>query len=81
MIAYSNQEGASGGGETGGNMFVECCNFIGGEEEEEEDCVNTVGDLIFPTQACDFVGLAFGMYLCFIGIFNLFLCRLNQIDG
>ena len=58
MIAYSNQQGANMGGETGGNMFVECCNMI--NNGEDESCTETVGDLVFPTQSCDFVGLAFG---------------------
>ena len=38
-------------------MFVECCNIVG---DEEEECTNTVGGIEFPTQACDFVGFAFG---------------------
>ena len=58
MIAYSNQQGANMGGETGGNMFVECCNM--GQSEDDETCTETIGDLVFPTQRCDFVGLAFG---------------------
>ena len=58
MIAYSNQQNANSGGETGGNMFTECCNMI---SEEEEQCTETIGAIEFPTQACDFVGLAFGM--------------------
>ena len=57
MIAYSNQQNANIGGETGGNMFVECCNMVNGGEE----CTETIGDIEFPTKACDFVGLAFGM--------------------
>jgi len=63
MIAYSNQQGANVGGETGGNMFVECCNFV----NDEESCTNTVGTLEFPTQACDFLGLAFAMPTCWNG--------------
>ena len=62
MIAYSNQQNANTGGETGANMFVECCNILG---EEEEECTTTAGGIIFPTQACDFVGFAFGMCLSF----------------
>ena len=61
MIAYSNQQNANAGGETGGNMFVECCNMVNGEEQ----CTETVGAIEFPTQKCDFVGFAFGMYLSF----------------
>ena len=57
MIAYSNQQGASQGGETGGNLFIECCNGF----DDNESCTNTVGKLEFPKQNCDFLGLAFGM--------------------
>jgi len=64
MIAYSNQQGSNAGGETGGNMFVECCN-VG--PNEEESCTETVGALEFPTQRCDFVGLAFAMPTCWNG--------------
>ena len=56
MIAYSNQQGASQGGETGGNLFIECCNGF----DDNESCTNTVGKLEFPKQNCDFLGLAFG---------------------
>lgn len=63
MIAYSNQEGAGSGGETGGNLLVECCNFINGGENE--DCTTTLGNpLIFPKKKCDFLGLAFAMPTC-----------------
>jgi len=65
MIAYSNQEGAEAGGETGGNLLVECCNYISSGEEEEEDCATTVGNpLIFPKTTCDFLGIAFAMPTC-----------------
>jgi hypothetical protein len=61
MIAYSNQDNAEGGGETGSNLFVECCNFINGDEEE--DCTTTEGyPLIFPKQKCDVVGIGFGKF-------------------
>jgi hypothetical protein len=60
MIAYSNQDNAEGGGETGNNLFVECCNVT---NNEEEDCTATEGyPLIFPTQKCDFVGIGFGKF-------------------
>lgn len=50
------------GGETGGNLLVECCNF---NAMGEEDCVTTNGNtLIFPTTTCDFLGLAFAMPTC-----------------
>lgn len=63
MIAYSNQQGAQVGGETGGNLLVECCNYINGGEEE--NCSTTVGNpLIFPTNTCDFLGIAFSMPTC-----------------
>jgi hypothetical protein len=45
MIAYSNE-----------NLLVECCNMIG----EEESCTEQDGNLNFPSQNCDFVGIAFG---------------------
>jgi len=63
MIAHSNQPGALGGGETGGNLLVECCNLIQEGEEGDEDCSTTVGDLVFPQQACDFLGIAFGKFM------------------
>ncbi len=57
MIAYSNQDGADGGGENGENLFVECCNMRNGNES----CENFVGHpLRFPKRNCDFVGIAFG---------------------
>ena len=62
MIAYSNQDGAGAGGETGGNLLVECCNYV--NVGEDEDCTTTVGNpLIFPKKKCDFLGLAFGKCL------------------
>lgn len=56
MIAYSDQQGAGSGGETGANLFTECCNIVNGEE----DCTNFDGQVQFPKQKCDFVGMAFG---------------------
>lgn len=64
MIAYSNQDGADEGGETGGNMFVECCNY---DAQGNEDCTETVGELVFPRKNCSFVGLAFAMPTCWNG--------------
>jgi hypothetical protein len=58
MIAYSNQQNANEGGETGNNIFVECCNLLNNGEDEE--CTTTSGSVVFPNQACDFVGFAFG---------------------
>ena len=58
MIAYSNQQGATQGGESGGNLFMECCNYF----NENEQCTSTVGKLEFPKQNCDFLGIAFGKY-------------------
>lgn len=63
MIAYSNKWGADIGGETGANLFVECCDkkFFG----LLEDCENTEGNpLIFPTTTCDMLGIAFAMPTC-----------------
>ncbi len=51
MIAYSDKQDG---------VFVECCNY---DEDGDEDCTETEGDLIFPTKACDFVGIAFGTFL------------------
>jgi hypothetical protein len=56
MIAHSNDDGANLAGETGRNMLTECCNIIG---DEEEDC-QTWDKLHFPTQTCDFLGIAMG---------------------
>lgn len=57
-LHIANQEGADQGGETEGNLLVECCNYIG---NDEEDCSTTGGNpLIFPTTACDFLGVAMG---------------------
>ena len=62
MIAYSNQQNANLGGETGGNLLVECCGL---DDEGEEDCETTVGNpLIFPTRTCGFLGIAFSMPTC-----------------
>ena len=72
MIAYSDQENAQIGGETGGNLFVECCNFV----NDEEECTSTVGSVIFPTQKCDFVGFAFGMLKC---LFSFFVDKNNPL--
>ena len=44
MIAYSDN-----------NLLVECCNIVGGEES----CTEQDGNLNFPNQNCDFVGIAF----------------------
>lgn len=52
MIAYSNE-----------NLLVECCNMIG----EEESCTEQDGNLNFPSQNCDFVGIAFAMPTCWNG--------------
>ena len=45
MIAYSNN-----------NLFVECCDIVNGEES----CTDKDGDMEFPQQNCDFVGIALG---------------------
>ena len=58
MIASSGDNGANAGGELGGNMFTECCNYVNGQE----DCQNW-NRLHFPTQTCDFLGIAFGTFL------------------
>jgi len=62
MIAYSNDENADSGGETGGNLLVECCDF---KKDGREDCSTTGGNpLIFPTKTCDSLNLAFAMPTC-----------------
>jgi len=62
MIAFSNQEGADQGGEGENNLFVGCCDFT---DDGEEDCTSTSGNpLIFPTTACDVVGVAMAMPTC-----------------
>lgn len=62
MIAFSDQDGADSGGETGGNLLVECCNFTKGGDER---CKTTTGNpLIFPTTKCDFLGVAMAMPTC-----------------
>ena len=67
MIAHSNDEGANAGGESGGNMLTECCNLIdNGTDEPEEDC-QAWDFLNFPTQRCDFLGIAFAMPTCWNG--------------
>lgn len=72
MIAYSDSSGAVQGGEVGENLLVECCNFVNGEE----DCSTTTGNpLIFPTNTCDFLGIAFGKLSCSAD-YLLLSCRL-----
>jgi len=66
MIAHSNDLGASKSGELGFNMFTECCNLRMEDGEEEEDCQNW-NELHFPSQKCDFLGIAFAMPTCWDG--------------
>jgi len=63
MIASTADDGAGQGGENGENMFTECCNigFLG-----IEDC-QSWNRLKFPTQTCDFLGIAFAMPTCWNG--------------
>ena len=56
MIAHSTDDGAQQAGESGGNMLVECCQMI----DDEEDC-EFWDEMMFPTDSCDFLGIAFGM--------------------
>ena len=56
MIAASNDPGANQDGETGENMFTECCQLLG---DDEEDC-ETWSRLEFPSRNCDFLGMGFG---------------------
>ena len=53
MIAASNDPGANQDGETGENMFTECCQLLG---DDEEDC-ETWSRLEFPSRNCDFLGM------------------------
>ena len=62
MIAFSDDLNAQGGGETGGNLFVECCEVDSNGEEGECTSESGGGTFNFPTQTCGFLGLAFGMY-------------------
>jgi hypothetical protein len=70
MIAASNDPGTCGVGDnscTDGNfvaMFTECCDFTnnGGER-----CNSWEGNLFFPRQNCDFVGIALAMPTCWDG--------------
>ena len=62
MIAYSDQVGADEGGETGGNLFTECCNI---DAQGGESCTETTGGVNFPKKDCSFLGLAFGKCLGF----------------
>jgi hypothetical protein len=57
MIAHSNDAGANVGGESGGNMLTECCQFD--DNGEEGEC-ETWDRLHFPTRTCGFLGIAMG---------------------
>ena len=59
MIAYSDQDGADVGGETGGNMFMECCDV---DDRGRESCTETIGGVQFPKRDCSFLGMAFGKF-------------------
>lgn len=69
MIAASNDPGTCGVGDTSctdGNfvaMFTECCDLRG----EQERCNSWEGELFFPRQNCDFVGIALAMPTCWDG--------------
>ena len=64
MIAASNDDGACGydAGDCEEDSFVamfsECCDMSG----EEESCSSWEGELFFPKQNCDFLGIALGEY-------------------
>ena len=60
MIAYSDQDGADVGGENGGNLFTECCDI---DAQGEESCTITESGVNFPKKNCDFLGMAFGMFM------------------
>lgn len=63
MIAHSNDAGAALGEIDDGNIMTECCDLIG---DDEEDCQEW-NKLHFPTQSCDFLGIAFGtIFVCII---------------
>lgn len=53
MIAFSDQDGADKGGETGSNFFMECCN-------DGEACDTWTGALSFPRKNCQMLGMALG---------------------
>ena len=54
MIAYSDMENSATGGETGGNLFTECCDY---DVFGEEVCTSNTGSIEFPTRNCAFLGL------------------------
>ena len=81
MIAYSDQTGADLGGETGGNMFMECCDL---DVQGEETCTETIGGVRFPKRDCGFLGMAFGkikgvleivFYLNHLFLHNIYVYR------
>lgn len=60
MIAFSDQDGADKGGETGSNFFMECCN-------DGEACDTWTGALSFPRKNCQMLGMALAMPTCWNG--------------
>lgn len=60
MIAYSDQNGADKGGETGSNFFMECCN-------DGEACDTWTGAIKFPRKNCKKLGMALAMPTCWNG--------------
>eukprot|EP00985_Skeletonema_marinoi_P017791 scaffold9851_cov214-Skeletonema_marinoi.AAC.2 len=76
MIAASNDPGSCGVGvecpsacgveddcPNAVSMFTECCNF----RNNGESCSSWEGQLFFPRQNCDFVGIALAMPTCWNG--------------
>ena len=67
MIAYSDMENSATGGETGGNLFIECCDYnVFGQEV----CTSNTGSIQFPTRNCAFLGIAMAMPTCWDAISN-----------
>ena len=56
-------------------MFTECCNF---RRNGSEDCISW-NSLEFPTQTCDFLGIALGEF--FVGMCSyIYLSSSNYVE-
>ena len=63
MIAHSDDLGANlTGDREGGNLIVECCNYVDDPNlpEPDEVCTETWDKLDFPTTSCASMGIGFG---------------------
>ena len=73
MIAYSDQDNADSGGETGFNLFMECCT------EDESSCTNSYGTT-FPNKNCGFLGLAMAMPTWYVELKYFLIKSIIDID-